>query len=63
VKLPDGVVPANTDEDFTVATIVAPSAMKAEEEEAAAADAVPTVEGGAEEGETDEAANEEAAER
>src|SRR5436190_7323296 len=45
VKLPDGVVPANTDEDFTVATIVAPSAMKAEEEEAAAADAVPTVEG------------------
>src|SRR5436190_15611275 len=45
VKLPQGVVPANTDEDFTVATIVAPSAMKAEEEEAAAADAVPTVEG------------------
>src|SRR4029079_9647273 len=33
VKLPDGVSPANTDEDFTVATIVAPSAMKAEEEE------------------------------
>ena len=49
VSLPDGVTPANTDEDFTVATIVAPSAMKAEEEEAAAADAVPTVEG--EEGE------------
>ncbi len=45
VKLPQGVVPANTDDDFTVATIVAPSAMKAEEEEAAAADAVPTVEG------------------
>jgi large subunit ribosomal protein L25 len=51
VKLPDGVTPANTEEDFTVATIVAPSAMKAEEEEAAAADAVPTVEG--EEGETE----------
>jgi large subunit ribosomal protein L25 len=51
VQLPDGVTPANTDEDFTVATIVAPSAMKAEEEEAAAADAVPTVEG--EEGEAE----------
>ena len=45
VKLPDGVVPANTDEDFTVATIVAPSAMKSEEEETAAAGEVPTVEG------------------
>ena len=52
VKLPSGVTPANSDEDFTVATIVAPSAMKAEEEEAAAADAVPTVEGG-EEGEAE----------
>jgi large subunit ribosomal protein L25 len=45
VKLPSGVSPANTDEDFTVATIVAPSAMKSEEEETAPADAVPTVEG------------------
>ena len=45
VKLPDGVTPANTDDDFTVATIVAPSAMKAEEEEVAPADAVPTLEG------------------
>lgn len=45
VKLPDGVQPANTEDDFTVATIVAPSAMKSEEDEAAAADAVPTVEG------------------
>ena len=54
VKLPDGVTPANQDEDFTVATIVAPSAMKAEEEEAAPADAVPTVEG--EEGEGEAAA-------
>ncbi len=43
VKLPQGVVPANTDEDFTVATIVAPSAMKAEEEETAAEGDVPTV--------------------
>jgi large subunit ribosomal protein L25 len=43
VKLPDGVVPSNTDEDFTVATIVAPSAMKAEEEEAAPEGEVPTV--------------------
>ena len=53
VKLPNGVVPANTDEDFTVATIVAPSAMKSEEEEAAPAGEVPTLEGGAEEGETE----------
>ena len=37
VSLPNGVEPANKDEDFTVATIVAPSAMKSEEEEAAAA--------------------------
>jgi large subunit ribosomal protein L25 len=51
VKLPEGVTPANTEEDFTVATIVAPSAMKAEEEEAAAADAVPTVDGEEAEGE------------
>jgi large subunit ribosomal protein L25 len=43
VKLPEGVIPANTEEDFTVATIVAPSAMKAEEEEAAAEGEVPTV--------------------
>src|SRR5437763_1020307 len=53
VKLPDGVSPANQDEDFTVATIVAPSAMKAEEEEVAPAGEVPTVEGGAEEGESE----------
>ncbi|HWJ38523.1 MAG TPA: 50S ribosomal protein L25/general stress protein Ctc [Sphingomicrobium sp.] len=53
VNLPNGVVPANTDEDFTVATIVAPSAMKSEEEEAAPAGEVPTLEGGAEEGETE----------
>jgi large subunit ribosomal protein L25 len=52
VKLPDGVVPWNDEEDFTVATIVAPSAMKAEEEETAPAGEVPTVEG--EEGEAAE---------
>jgi large subunit ribosomal protein L25 len=45
VKLPDGVTAANQDEDFTVATIVAPSAMKSEEEEATAEGEVPTVEG------------------
>jgi large subunit ribosomal protein L25 len=56
VKLPDGVTPANQDEDFTVATIVAPSAMKSEEEEAAAEGEVPTVEG--EEGEGGEAEGE-----
>ena len=58
VQLPEGVEPANKDEDFTVATIVAPSAMKAEEEEAAAEDEVPTVgeegEEGAEGGEAAE---------
>ena len=54
VKLPNGVIPANTDEDFTVATIVAPSAMKAEEEEAAPAGEVPTVEGEEEGGEATE---------
>ena len=41
VKLPDGVVPSNKDEDFTVATIVSPSAMKAEEEETTAESEVP----------------------
>jgi large subunit ribosomal protein L25 len=59
VKLPNGVTPANTDEDFTVATIVAPSAMKSEEEEATPAGEVPTVEGGAEEGEAEGEASEE----
>jgi len=63
VSLPNGVEPANKDEDFTVATIVAPSAMKAEDEEAAPAGEVPTVEGGAEAGETDEDAQDESGER
>ncbi|MEO7654530.1 MAG: 50S ribosomal protein L25/general stress protein Ctc [Sphingomicrobium sp.] len=45
IKLPDGVKPAIDDRDFTVATLVAPSAMKSEEtEEAAAAEGeVPTI--------------------
>ena len=44
VKLPEGTKAAIDDRDFTVATIVAPSAMKAEEADAAAAaaDEVPT---------------------
>src|SRR5438445_6742651 len=59
VKLPEGVTAANQDEDFTVATIVAPSAMKSEEEETAAEGEVPTVEGeeaegGGAEGESEE---------
>jgi large subunit ribosomal protein L25 len=62
VKLPQGSTPAIDDRDFTVATIVAPSAMKSEEEEGAAAGEVPTVEGGAEAGETDEEAQEESSE-
>jgi large subunit ribosomal protein L25 len=59
VKLPDGVTAANQDEDFTVATIVAPSAMKAEEEETAAEGEVPTVEGEEAEGGEGESAGEE----
>jgi len=45
VKLPEGVESAITDRDFTIATVVAPSAMKAEEgdTQTAAADDVPTV--------------------
>jgi large subunit ribosomal protein L25 len=62
VNLPEGVKPANEDEDFTVATIVAPSAMKAEEEETAPEGDVPVVgedeaegegDGGAEGGESE----------
>jgi large subunit ribosomal protein L25 len=48
VSLPDGAKPTIDDRDFTVATVVAPSAMKAEEEEAAPAGEVPTVEEGEE---------------
>jgi large subunit ribosomal protein L25 len=53
IKLPEGSTAAIEDRDFTIATIVAPSAMKSEDEETAPAGEVPTVEGGAEEGETD----------
>ena len=60
VTLPEGSKSAIEDRDFTVATVVAPSAMKAEAEEeaaaAAAADEVPTLEEGEEaegEGETE----------
>ena len=45
VNLPEGSKSAIEDRDFTVATVVAPSAMKAEEEEAApAAGEVPAIE-------------------
>ena len=56
IKLPEGVVPAIDDRDFTIATVVAPSAMKSEEDEAETpADEVPTVEGeGGEEGGSEE---------
>ena len=62
VKLPEGVTPANTDEDFTVATIVAPSAMKAEEEETAPEGEVPVVGEEGEEGAEGAAEGGEAAE-
>lgn len=37
IKLPEGVTPVIRDRDFTIATIAAPSALRSEEEEAAAA--------------------------
>ena len=50
VELPEGSKSAIDDRDFTIATVVAPSAMKSEEEEeaAAAADDVPASEQGEE---------------
>jgi large subunit ribosomal protein L25 len=62
VPLPEGVKPAIDDRDFTVATVVAPSAMKSEEDEAAQAaeDEVPTVVEEGEEGEGGEAEGEDA---
>ena len=63
VTLPEGSKSAIEDRDFTVATVVAPSAMKAEDEEAAAAGEVPTVEEGEEgEGEGEGAAEAEGGE-
>jgi large subunit ribosomal protein L25 len=63
VKLPEGAIPAIEDRDFTVATIVAPSAMKSEEEEAAPEGEVPVVgegeEGEGEAGEASEGGSEE----
>jgi large subunit ribosomal protein L25 len=53
VKLPEGTRPSIDDRDFTVATIVAPSAMKAEEEETAAEGEVPVVGEEGAEGEAD----------
>lgn len=52
VSLPEGSKSAIDDRDFTVATVVAPSAMKAEEDEEAApaADEVPAIEQEGEEG-------------
>ena len=58
VTLPKGAKPAIDDRDFTVATVVAPSAMKSEEGEEAATDAgsVPTVgDDGADEGDAETA--------
>ena len=54
ITLPEGSTAAIDDRDFTIATVVAPSAMKSEEEETAPEAAVPTVgeaeaEGGEEE--------------
>jgi large subunit ribosomal protein L25 len=46
VSLPEGSKSAIEDRDFTVATVVAPSAMKSAEEETAPAGDVPTVEEG-----------------
>jgi len=43
VDLPEGSKSAIEDRDFTIATVVAPSAMKAEEEATAPAGDVPTV--------------------
>ena len=57
ITLPEGSTAAIDDRDFTIATVVAPSAMKSEEEETAPAEAVPTVgeaEGDAEEGGSEE---------
>jgi len=50
VKLPKGATAAIDDRDFTVATVVAPSAMKSEEgdNETAGADEVPTIDEDAE---------------
>jgi large subunit ribosomal protein L25 len=57
VNLPEGSVSAITDRDFTIATIVAPSAMKSDAAEGDEAEAAPATEQAADtaEGEGDEA--------
>lgn len=54
ITMPEGVEPTIADRDFTVATVVAPSGLKTEEEEAAEAEAEALAEG--EEGEEGEEA-------
>lgn len=43
ITLPEGVHPSHAGRDYTIATIVAPSGLKAEEEEKPAAEATPAV--------------------
>jgi large subunit ribosomal protein L25 len=57
ITLPEGSTAAIDDRVFTIATVVAPSAMKSEEEDTAAAEAVPTV--GEGEAEAEEGGSEE----
>ncbi len=47
INLPEGVTPKIRDRDFTVATIAAPSALRSDENEAAAADAAAPADGAA----------------
>jgi large subunit ribosomal protein L25 len=58
VTLPEGSISAITDRDFTIATVVAPSAMKSEPGEGAAPDEVPTEAEAEEEAEAGEEAAE-----
>ncbi len=51
VTLPEGVIPVIADRDFTIATVVAPSALKSEEEEEAEAAEAAEAEAEAAEGE------------
>ncbi|MEM7570102.1 MAG: 50S ribosomal protein L25/general stress protein Ctc [Pseudomonadota bacterium] len=53
VTLPAGVTPTITDRDFTIATVVAPSAMKSAEDEEADAPAADEVEATAQSGDDD----------
>lgn len=54
IQLPEGSESAITDRDFTIATIVAPSALKSDEDEAEDAEGEEGAEGEAAEGETSE---------